>query len=153
MNHKRENQVELEELRKFVLETDGRIDDKNKDKGNEQHDWDLSEHLRSSVNPNVVHVACSLADKHRLFTLEHNNGWQEVKEHLHDAKEVKGSSHTVEVLCVPSIALLNRCGTRSGCGVAWNTLRIVIGAWTRGSASFGAVPVPLIKLPEGRYQE
>ena len=93
MDHQKQDEVKGKEFRSLVLVANREVNQQGKNERGDEHDWDLSNHLRCCVNPNVVHVSSTFSHEHRLFTLEHDNGGQEVEEHLHDTQEVSGSNH------------------------------------------------------------
>ena len=47
-------------------------------------------------DPDAVHATVSFSHVDRLLSLEDNDGWGEVKVHLHHCQEVHGSHHTLD---------------------------------------------------------
>ena len=130
-DHKCQDQIKFEELRESVLVADRRVDKNQEHHGHKEHNWDLSKHLRCSVNPNVVHVGGTLTHKDGLLTLEDDDSRQEIQKHLHDAKEVSCSNHAVKLLSIRSIAL------SIGVGAFDKTIAVLV----------------FVQLPEGRHKE
>ena len=93
LDHEHEHEVVGEELGELVVEPDGEVGDQQEEERNEAHDWNLGDKLGRSVNPNVVHAGVALTHVDGLLSLEYNNSWLEIEEHLHDCHEVNSTSH------------------------------------------------------------
>lgn len=133
LSHQSEDQVEHSELRDVIAETNGEVDKDEKQQGVEQHNGDLSKHLSSGVNPDVVHVTSAFTNENRLFTLEDNNSRQEVEQHLHESDKVHRANHRVLVDLTNQSSTITRLSVRN--------------------LPIGASAVVVIKLPEDGNHE
>ena len=93
LDHEHEHEVVGEELGQRVVKSDGEVGDQQEEERNEAHDWNLSDKLGSGVNPDVIHAGVALANVDGLLSLEYNNSWLEIEEHLHDCHEVNSAGH------------------------------------------------------------
>ena len=78
----------------------------------DKHDRNLGNHLCCCVDPDIVHVASAFSHEDWLFTLENNNSWKEIEEHLHDAQEVNCTNHRGLVHSSELCWAVIRIGTR-----------------------------------------
>ena len=96
LNHEHEDEVERDELREGVIQADGEVGEGEEDEWDNEHDRNLSNELGRGVHPDVIHAGVPLSHIDGLLSLEYNNSWLEIEEHLHDCHEVDGAGHIAD---------------------------------------------------------
>ena len=93
LDHEHEDEVEGNELREGVSQADREVGEAEEDEWDDKHDRNLSNELGRGVHPDVIHAGVPLSHVDWLLSLEYNNSWLEIEEHLHDCHEVDGAGH------------------------------------------------------------